>query len=58
MAQPKVVLKPGREGPVEGRHPWVFSGAIDRVEGDPEVGTEVAVATADGRTIARGLWND
>ena len=30
-----VRLKAGRERSLQQRHPWVFSGAIDRVDGDP-----------------------
>jgi len=32
MAQSEVVLRKGRAKPVVNRHPWIFSGAIDRVE--------------------------
>lgn len=28
----RCVLKPGKEKPLQGRHPWVFSGAIDAVD--------------------------
>ena len=39
-------LKPGREKSLRHRHPWVFSGAIETVEGDPESGaTRVSVFT-------------
>jgi 23S rRNA (cytosine1962-C5)-methyltransferase len=30
------------------RHPWVFSGAVERVEGEPAMGETVAVAGHDG----------
>ncbi len=33
MALPRIFLKPGKEGPVQRFHPWVFSGAIHRQEG-------------------------
>jgi 23S rRNA (cytosine1962-C5)-methyltransferase len=56
-ARPRVVLAPGRDGPIVARHPWVFSGAIARVEGEPQIGTEVEVVDSGGTTIARGLWN-
>jgi 23S rRNA (cytosine1962-C5)-methyltransferase len=52
-----VVLKPKRARPFFGRHPWVLDTAIDRVEGDPETGTVVDLATHDGHFVARGLWN-
>jgi len=30
-----VILKRNRARPVLQRHPWIFSGAIERVEGEP-----------------------
>ena len=33
-----VVLKKGREGSVKRFHPWIFSGAIQSIEGSPEEG--------------------
>ena len=54
---PRVVLKPKRARPFFARHPWVFAGSIDRVEGDPEPGSEVAVWSREGAFIARGLYN-
>jgi len=49
---PKVVLKPRRAQPFFARHPWVFSGAVARVEGDPEPGAEVALVTEHGEFVA------
>jgi 23S rRNA (cytosine1962-C5)-methyltransferase len=54
---PAVVLAPGRDRPARGRHPWVFSGAIARLQGEPTDGAEVDVLAADGSYIARGLFN-
>jgi 23S rRNA (cytosine1962-C5)-methyltransferase len=54
---PRVVLAPGREGPVRGRHPWVFSGALARVDGEPADGDVVDVVDAGGAFLARGLYN-
>lgn len=48
-------LKPGREKSVLNRHPWLFSGAIARVEA--EDGGDVEVLAADGRWLARGYYN-
>lgn len=50
-------LRPGREGPSRGRHPWIFSGAVSAVEGDPGDGEEVRVEAADGSFLCRGIWN-
>lgn len=54
---PKVVLKPRRAQPFFARHPWVFSGAIARVAGEPAPGSEVALVTEHGEFVARGLFN-
>jgi 23S rRNA (cytosine1962-C5)-methyltransferase len=43
--------------PFFNRHPWVFGGAIDRIEGSPQPGDEVVVHSSDGEFIARGLFN-
>ena len=55
--EPKVVLKPGREKSLRHRHPWVFSGAVDRVEGEPAPGSTVVVAAHDGAFLARAAYN-
>jgi len=52
-----VVLKPGREKPVRQRHPWLFSGAVARIEGSPADGDLVEVRAADGSFLARGYFN-
>ena len=54
---PKVILKPRRAQPFFARHPWVFSGAIARIEGEPAAGAEVALVTEHGEFVARGLFN-
>ena len=45
----KLILKPGREKSLKRRHPWVFSGAIAQVEGNPESGETVEVRSSCGR---------
>ena len=54
---PTLILKPGREKSLLRRHPWIFSGAIDRVDGDPASGATVKVAAADGRFLARAAYS-
>jgi 23S rRNA (cytosine1962-C5)-methyltransferase len=54
---PRVIIRPRRARPFFARHPWVFVTSIERVEGDPEAGTEVEVASYEGRPIGRGLFN-
>lgn len=53
----RVVLKPRKALPFFGRHPWVFQGAIERVEGSPAPGDAVALYSSDGQFIAWGLIN-
>ena len=52
------MLKPGREKSLRHRHPWVFSGAIDRVEGAPASGDTVTVIARDGAFLARAAWSN
>jgi 23S rRNA (cytosine1962-C5)-methyltransferase len=53
----QVILKPGRDKPVRQRHPWIFSGAVARVQGDAADGDAVDVVAADGTWLARGTLN-
>ena len=53
----KVTLKARRAEPFFGRHPWVYAGAIDKVEGNPADGAEVEVFSAANNFVARGLFN-
>ncbi|HDQ71759.1 MAG TPA: class I SAM-dependent rRNA methyltransferase [Chloroflexi bacterium] len=52
-----VILKRSRAKPVLQRHPWIFSGAIARVEGDPTDGDVVDVLDAGRNWLARGYLN-
>lgn len=52
----KVYLKPKKEESLLRFHPWVFSGAIARVEGNPEEGEVVEVYTSDKQYIAAGHY--
>ena len=54
MSYKKVFLKPGKEESLKRFHPWVFSGAIGRVEGEPEEGEVVDVYTSKKEFIACG----
>ena len=56
-AYPKVILHAKRASPFYARHPWVYPGPIDRVEGEPADGGVVDVCAANGSFIARGLFN-
>jgi 23S rRNA (cytosine1962-C5)-methyltransferase len=52
-----LTLKPGRERSLLRRHPWVFSGAVARVEGDPDSGATVAIRGSDGAFLGWGAYS-
>ncbi len=53
----RIVLKPGRDFAVRAGHPWIFSGAIARVDDAETPGSVGEVLAADGRLLGRGSWN-
>jgi 23S rRNA (cytosine1962-C5)-methyltransferase len=53
----KLILKPGREKPLKRRHPWVFSGAVARVQGSPAPGDTVEVRAAGGELLAVAAYS-
>jgi 23S rRNA (cytosine1962-C5)-methyltransferase len=54
---PRVILAPQRDVSVRRRHPWLFSGAIKRVEGAPKPGALVAVHSFEGEFLAWGHYS-
>lgn len=54
---PRVVLKRGREAAVLRRHPWVFSGSVANVEGDPGMGDLVSVVSSRREFLAWGHYS-
>jgi 23S rRNA (cytosine1962-C5)-methyltransferase len=52
-----LVLKPGRERSVKRRHPWIFSGAVERVGGKARAGDTVQVRAADGTPLAVAAYS-
>jgi 23S rRNA (cytosine1962-C5)-methyltransferase len=50
-------LKAGREKSLRRRHPWIFSGAIERVDGAPESGETLLVKSAAGQPVAVAAWS-
>jgi 23S rRNA (cytosine1962-C5)-methyltransferase len=53
----QLILKPAREKSLLRRHPWIFSGAVARVQGDPEAGDTVAVRAAGGEFLAWAAYS-
>ena len=52
----KIILKRGREESLLRFHPWVFSGAIAEVQGNPAEGDLVSVHASDGGVLAYGHY--
>ena len=50
-------LKAGRDKSVKRRHPWIFSGAVERVDGEPANGETVLVKSAGGQPLALAAWS-
>jgi 23S rRNA (cytosine1962-C5)-methyltransferase len=50
-------IKPGREKSLLRRHPWVFSGAVASVEGNPLAGETVEIQDAQGDFLARAAFS-
>jgi len=55
--RPALRLKPGRDKSLRQRHPWIFSGAIADMDGDPEPGGTVDIVSADGAFVARAAYS-
>lgn len=54
---PNIKLKSGREKALLRRHPWVFSGAVADVIGDPDSGETVDIFGSKNNFIARGAYS-
>ena len=54
---PRLVLAKGREKSLLRRHPWVFSGAVSRMEGKARLGETIDIVDAQGKWLARGAFS-
>ncbi|EMH4108775.1 23S rRNA (cytosine(1962)-C(5))-methyltransferase RlmI [Serratia marcescens] len=53
----RLFLAKGREKSLLRRHPWVFSGAVQRVEGKALSGETVDILDSQGKWLARGAYS-
>ncbi len=53
----EMILKPEREKSLLRHHPWIYSGAVARVTGDPGSGETVWVRAADGRRLGQAAYS-
>lgn len=57
VAQPAILLKAEREKSLQRRHPWIFSGAVECIDGAPASGDTVAVRDAAGEFLAWAAYS-
>jgi 23S rRNA (cytosine1962-C5)-methyltransferase len=53
----KLILKAGREKSLKRRHPWVFSGAVAKVQGSPAPGETIGIWSATGEFLATAAYS-
>ncbi|MBO4840376.1 MAG: class I SAM-dependent rRNA methyltransferase [Bacteroidaceae bacterium] len=51
-----IILRKGKEESLKRFHPWIFSGAVHHIEGEPAEGDIVEVLNNEGKFIAIGHW--
>lgn len=57
MTEGIIVIKQGKEKPITNQHPWVFSGAIQYIDNDPQPADIVQVVDSKGAFLGRGYYN-
>ncbi len=53
----EIFIKKKKDTPFRYGHPWVFSGAIEKIVGEPKDGDQVNILSSDGAFIGYGLYN-
>lgn len=54
----RLIIAPGKEKAILRRHPWIFSGAVKRIDGDPQEGELVDVVDNHGEWMATGHYQN
>lgn len=57
MTITNVILSKSHDRPLRNRHPWIFSGAVKKIEGDPQPGDVAVCRDVDGAFLAWGTVN-
>ena len=55
---PAIHLKPGREASLLRGHPWLFSGAIARIDPSLSPGAVATAVASDGKPLGLGFYNE
>ncbi len=53
----QIILKPGKEKPLQRYHRWVFTGAVGRIEGEVKDGDWVSIRASGGQFLAGGHYS-
>ena len=53
----RLVLAKGRDKSLLRRHPWIFSGAVSRMEGKASQGETIDIVDHQGKWLARGAYS-
>jgi 23S rRNA (cytosine1962-C5)-methyltransferase len=53
----KLILKTGREKSLKRRHPWIFSGAVSKIVGNPVAGETIEIQSSDGEFLAVAAYS-
>ena len=54
---PSITLKPQREKSLLRRHPWIFSGAVAQVDGNPGSGETIDIFDSKGNFLAKAAYS-
>jgi 23S rRNA (cytosine1962-C5)-methyltransferase len=54
---PFAIIKPKRDKSLLRKHPWVFSGALSKIKGNPSAGQTVDIVNARGNLLGRGAYS-
>jgi 23S rRNA (cytosine1962-C5)-methyltransferase len=53
----ELILKKGREKSLKRHHPWIFTGAVAKINGSPAAGETIDILSAKGQWLARGAYS-
>jgi 23S rRNA (cytosine1962-C5)-methyltransferase len=53
----QLVIKQGKEKALRRKHPWVFTGAVQKIQGKPGLGDTVDVLDNKGQFLGRGAYS-